>query len=157
MFNLFKKKEQSIALYAIAEGKIVSIEKVPDPMFAQRMLGDGVAFVFEGDCVFAPCDAQIIMITPTKHALGLKLANGAEVMIHIGLDTVNFQGNGFKLLVKEGQKVKRGQALVKLDRQFFVDNKCNLITPMIVTSQEYSISCMEKEDADLRTKAISFN
>lgn len=156
MFKMFERKSKDSSLYAIAEGRLVNIEDVPDPMFAQKLLGDGIAFDFSGDVIYAPCDGVVIMIAATKHAIGIKADNGAEILIHIGLDTVNFSGQGFTLLVKEQQKVKRGQALVKVDQPFFKENNVNLITPMIITSQNYRIETIEAMEVDLRQPVILF-
>lgn len=98
------------------------------------MMGDGVAFEFEGDMVCAPCDGEITVIAETKHAFGIKGNNGVEILIHIGLDTVNLKGKGFDVKVKVGSKVKCGEPLVALDRKVFEENNINLVTPLILTN-----------------------
>ena len=148
MFNFFKKNEMKNAkktaeIYSIVEGQMISIEDVPDNMFANRLLGDGVAFDFATDTIYAPCEGEVLMIAETKHAIGIKTVNNAEILIHIGMDTVNCGGEGFTLLVKEGQRVKPRQAIVKVDRQFFDKQGISLLTPMIVTTQEYQLEIEE--------------
>ena len=146
MLSLLKKKE-SIVLYAPVTGAAIPIENVPDKVFASKMMGDGIAFEFEGDIVYAPCDATVTMIANTLHAIGLKLSNGAEVLIHIGLDTVDLQGVGFEKLVEKSSKVNIGMRLIKIDREVIKQNKINMITPMVITNRngnEY-VFCHEKD------------
>ncbi len=151
MLNFLKK---NIDLYAPVVGKAVKLEDVPDKMFAEKLLGDGIAFVFDTDVIYAPCDGEIIMIAATKHALGIRAANHAEIMIHIGLETVNFNGEGFTPLVKDGDKVKRGQGLIKIDRAFFEEHNANLITPMVVTTKEYDLKLQEVSEVDCSSLVI---
>ncbi len=134
MFNLFKKKEVDNHLYAPVEGTMIKIEEVPDQVFGTKMMGDGVAFQFEGSEVGAPADGELTMVAHTKHAFGIKTEQGVEVLVHIGLDTVGFQGEGFEVLVQEGSKVKKGQPIIKVDRTFMKEKNANLTTPMIVTN-----------------------
>ena len=142
MFNLFKKTEvNSVDVYSICKGKIVPIENVPDITFAQKLLGDGIAFTYEGDTLYSPCDAEVIFVAPTKHAIGLKLKNGAEILIHTGLETVNYHGKGLTPLVKKGQKVKKAKPILKIDREFMTKNNINMITPFVITNQnDYRIN-----------------
>ncbi|MGX7198220.1 PTS sugar transporter subunit IIA [Enterococcus olivae] len=116
MFNFFKTKE--IQITAPVNGQCLELESVPDKMFSNKLLGDGLAFTFEENFVCSPIDGKIEMIAQTKHALGIKGRDGLEIMIHIGLDTVELNGEGFQLLVEENQKVKAGQKLIKIDREY---------------------------------------
>ena len=117
------------------KGKVIAIEEVPDPVFAQKMMGDGCAIVPEDGKIYAPFDATIEMIAPTKHAVGLKSKDGLEVLIHYGLETVELKGEGFTFHVKEGQEVKAGDLLYEADFDVFNEKKINLITPVVITSQ----------------------
>lgn len=132
MFDFFKKKEP--VLYAPIMGKCIALEEVPDQVFAQKMMGEGVAFIPSSNQVFAPCDAMISMIASTKHAIGLVNQDGVEILIHVGLDTVNYNGKGFQLNVKKSQKVKKGDLLMSFDKEFFERENVSLITPMIITN-----------------------
>lgn len=136
MINLFKGKKEvaESKLYAPVDGKMISLDEVKDPVFSQKMMGDGVAFCFESSKVCAPCDGELTMVFPTKHAFGIKMDNGAEILVHIGLDTVNLKGEGFKQLVKENTKVSRGTAVIEVDREFMKNNNIDLTTPVIVTN-----------------------
>jgi PTS system, glucose subfamily, IIA component len=156
MFQFFKKSNEEkmvkdVELRAIAKGEMVNIEEVPDKMFANKLLGDGVAFIFETDTVFAPCDGKVLMIAETKHAIGIQTANNAEIMIHIGIDTVNFAGQGFEAFIESGQEIKCGQPMVKIDRAFFSKQGINLITPMIVTTPDYKLEIQEAQTVDLHS------
>lgn len=139
MFNIFKKDSETISIYSPVEGVSLSLEQVPDPIFSQAMLGDGVAFELKNQMIYAPVDGTVLMIAQTKHAMGLRLKNGAELMIHMGLDTVNFNGKGFDIFVHQGEKIKRGQLLAKVDLDYFREKNVNMLTPLICTSKEYIV------------------
>lgn len=132
MFTIFKKKENVLA--APVSGRIIPIETVPDQVFAQKMMGDGVAFQYTGNTIAAPSDGTVKMIAETKHAIGLATDAGAEVLIHIGLDTVALNGEGFETAVAVGDKVKKGQTLITIDRGLMQEKGIDLTTPMVVTN-----------------------
>lgn len=135
MFNFFKQQPVDMnRLVAIVNGRTIPLENVPDQTFAQKIMGNGIGFVPEGDIIKAPSNGKIILIANTLHAIGLRLDNGMEVLIHIGLDTVNLNGKGFKLKVNMNDNVKAGQSLISFDRSFMEENNINLITPMIITN-----------------------
>lgn len=136
MFKLFGKKESVANLFAPVNGKSIPIETLADEVFASKMMGNGIAFEFEDSTIYSPCDGVISMIASTKHAIGLKSNSGLEVLIHVGLDTVNLNGQGFDVEVKLEQKVKAGDKLLLLNRSVFEDNGIDLTTPMIVTNSK---------------------
>lgn len=104
-------------LKAGLSGKVIPLEEVPDDVFSQHVMGDGIAIEPESDTVLAPADATVgVVMADTGHACGLVLANEMELLIHVGVDTVDMNGEGFGLLVKEGEKVKEGQPLIHFDR-----------------------------------------
>ncbi len=104
-------------LTAFLSGKAIPLAEVGDGVFSERVLGDGMAVVPETGTLYAPADAVVAALMPdSRHACGLKLENGMEVLLHIGIDTVNMHGEGFEYLVQEGQKVCAGTPLVKFDR-----------------------------------------
>ncbi|WP_455675951.1 PTS sugar transporter subunit IIA [Pradoshia sp.] len=137
-FGFFKKKEMN--LVAPLNGKIVPLEEVPDPVFSQKMMGEGIAIQPSGGHIHAPFSGEIIMITPTKHAIAIRSKSGVEVLIHIGLETVALKGEGFKLAVKEGEQVEVGQLLVEVDWAFLKEHAENTITPIIVTTSDKEIT-----------------
>lgn len=123
-------------LVAPVTGRCVDLSTVPDEMFSTRAMGDGVAFVYDGDTIVAPCNGEISVVAETNHAVGLTTDDGMELLIHIGVDTVALKGKGFQALVKTGDKVKVGTPLLKVDRKFLDEQGINLITSMVVTNED---------------------
>ena len=108
----------SMKLKAFASGKLIDMTEVPDDVFSQKMMGDGVAIEPTTEMVVAPADGEVTMIMEgSYHAIGLRLDNGAEILIHIGLDTVKMGGKGFRCLTKQGAKVKAGDELIGFNRE----------------------------------------
>ncbi|HHW56881.1 MAG TPA: PTS glucose transporter subunit IIA [Clostridia bacterium] len=134
MFELFKKKKY-VDIYSPMKGRLLPIEKVPDPVFAQKMVGDGVAIEPKEGTVYSPVDGTIVQLFPTKHALGIRTEEGLEVLIHIGMDTVEMKGNGFESFVSEGEKVKVGDKLVKFDIEL-IKKDHPLTSPIIITNMD---------------------
>jgi len=124
----------SLSLYAPLDGWACALDEVPDAVFAERMLGDGVAIDPTGDTLVAPCDAQVVTVQPTGHAITLRTAEGAELLIHIGLDTVGLKGEGFETLVAAGDAVTRGQPLIRFDLDRIVRDARAAVTPIVVTN-----------------------
>ena len=132
-----------IPVAAPMTGKAVGLAKVPDKMFAEGILGKGIAIIPDEGIVKAPFQGQVKMIAPTKHAIGLISDRGVNVVIHIGIDTVNLQGKGFEVLVKEDQWVEKGEPLMKVDLDFIKENHLNPITPVIVTNSDEYVNVMD--------------
>ncbi len=109
------------------------LEEVPDAVFAGRMMGDGVAIDPTGSCLHAPCDGTLIVVAPTKHAVTLRAGNGAEILLHVGIDTVSLAGAGFELHVHEGDRVKAGDPLISFDLDLLAQRASSLMTPVVVT------------------------
>ena len=97
------------------KGAVIPREAIPDETFASGMLGDGVGIVPEDELVVAPFDGDVSSVAESRHAVGIE-SNGMELLIHVGVDTVNMKGSGFTCLVKEGDKVRTGQPLIRFDR-----------------------------------------
>lgn len=137
LFDSFKKKDMIIG--SPLKGKCVSIKEVSDPTFADEILGKGVAIIPECGKVYAPADGQITTIFPTGHAVGMTTESGVELLIHVGIDTVSLQGEGFKIIAKEGQTVKKGDLLLDVDLDQVQVAGYDIITPVIVCNTgEYS-------------------
>ena len=122
--------------YAPMAGKAVPIAEVPDPTFAEGMLGNGIAIEPTEGKVYAPCDATVDMMFTTGHAVSLSNAAGAEILIHVGLETVGLEGKPFKVHVASGDKVKKGQLLMEADLEAIKAAGLNTITPMLVCNTE---------------------
>lgn len=131
MFGFLKKE---LKLIAPIDGKTIDLSAVPDPVFAEKMAGDGIAIDSTGDTIVAPCDGTLSLIFKTNHAFAITLDNGIELLVHIGLDTVSLDGQGFERLAEEGQKVKTGTPIVKIDRSFIEGKGISLITPVLITN-----------------------
>lgn len=132
--NLFGSKEILKEVSSVMTGELKELTEAPDPVFAQKLLGDGFVVFPTSGKVVAPFDGSIVMIYPTKHAIAVTSKSGLEVLIHIGLDTVNLNGEGFKLLVKEGEEVKKGQPILNVDLNFLAQKSIQTATPVIVTN-----------------------
>ena len=141
-FSFFKKKE--INLMAPLDGTVIPIEEVPDPVFSQKMMGEGVAIQPSGGHVYAPFSGEIIMIAPTKHAIAIRSKTGVEILIHIGLENVALNGEGFQLAVKDGEKVEMGQLLIEVDWSYLEERVESTITPIIVTNSDKEITYSSK-------------
>ncbi|WP_288551440.1 MULTISPECIES: beta-glucoside-specific PTS transporter subunit IIABC [Enterococcus] len=132
--NKLNQANEAVKINSPVKGTVVSLESVNDPMFSEKMMGDGIAILPEDDVVYAPFDGYIIMTTPTKHAIGLRGENGVELLIHIGIDTVRLEGDGFTLHVEENQYVKAGEPLISFDRQQIKEAGYDVTIPVIVTN-----------------------
>ena len=139
-------EEDKNSIKAYAAGELIPIEEVKDATFSQKVLGDGIAIVPSKGRVCAPCDAKIETIFDTKHAIGLKSENGIELLIHIGIDTVNLKGKYFKAYVKEGDRVKAGDTLITFDLEKIKAEGYDTVIPLVFTDPEKQpeIKQMEK-------------
>lgn len=123
-------------LKAILDGKVIPITEVQDEVFSQKVMGDGIAIEPTNNVVTAPADCDVsVVMADTGHACGLTLSNGMELLIHVGVDTVDMGGDGFNLLVEEGDHVKTGQPLIKFDPQKIKDAGHPCTTMLIVTGE----------------------
>ena len=140
--NMFKgnssnNNEVSInpnTLVAPVNGKAIPLSEVPDPVFAEKLAGDGMAIIAEGDTVVAPADGELTLIFKTKHAFAMTLDNGLELLVHIGLETVSLNGEGFEQLAEQGTKVKAGTPIIKINRDFIKSKGLSLATPVLITN-----------------------
>lgn len=134
MFGLFKKKKKETnpkGFYSMVSGTSMDITEVDDEMFAGKLLGDGIAVKPSDDLFVAPCNGTITTVMDSKHAIGLEDENGVQVLIHIGLDTVTLNGEGFEVYCKVGDKVQVGAPLVKVDRKLLQEKNIPDVTMMV--------------------------
>ncbi|MGC3954733.1 MAG: PTS glucose transporter subunit IIA [Propionicimonas sp.] len=117
-------------------GRVIPIEEVPDPTFAQGIMGPGIAIEPTGDLVSAPADGTVAMVFKTGHAVALTLDDGTELLIHIGLDTVAMDGDGFEVLVSQGDKVTAGTPLVRFDPAKIAAAGHPAVTPIVVLNNK---------------------
>ena len=132
--KLFGKKLEGI--YAPIAGKAVAITEVPDPTFAEGMLGNGIAIEPADGKVYAPCDATVDMMFDTGHAVSLVAESGAEILIHVGLETVGLEGKPFTVHVQNGDKVKKGQLLIEADLEAIKAAGLPTITPVLICNTD---------------------
>ena len=118
--NLFNKNSETAPneFVAVADGKLISLDDVNDEVFSKKIIGDGIAIELSGDTIVAPADGTIKMLFPTMHAFGLALNNGIEILVHVGLDTVELKGKGFKRFVNVNSKVRKGDKIIQIDREY---------------------------------------
>ena len=133
MFGFLKRKPREV--YAPVDGKLMPLESVNDEVFSQKMAGDGVAILPIGDTFVAPIDGVITKIFSTNHAFSVKSKQDLEVLVHIGLETVALKGEGFKRLAKEGDEVKVGDPIIRVDLDYISANAKDIITPVLVTDE----------------------
>ena len=130
LFDFMKKK--AIVLGSPAEGECVPLSQVNDPTFSGEILGKGVAIIPSKGTICAPADGEVGTVFPTGHAVALTTPEGAEVLIHIGLDTVKLEGRHFQIRAQAGQKVKKGDVLIEADLDALKAEGYDCITPMII-------------------------
>ncbi|RAK23155.1 PTS system D-glucose-specific IIA component (Glc family) /PTS system D-glucose-specific IIB component (Glc family) /PTS system D-glucose-specific IIC component (Glc family) [Anoxybacillus vitaminiphilus] len=126
--------EEREVIAAPLSGEVLPLSEVPDQVFSQKMMGDGFAIMPTEGIVVSPVDGKIVNVFPTKHAIGIESANGREILIHFGIDTVKLNGEGFEALVAQGDEVKKGQELLKVDLEYVKNHAPSIITPVIFTN-----------------------
>ncbi len=134
MLGLFFKKEKIVEFKSPVNGETVDLSNVPDEVFASKMVGDGVAFKPDQGMLFAPVNGEIVQVFPTKHAIGLRTKEGLEVLIHIGIDTVEMKGKGFKSFIEKSQWVKAGDKIMEFDLNLIEETGKSTLTPLIITN-----------------------
>lgn len=128
------KNNNLLSLSAPLEGEIISITDVPDPVFSEKMMGDGFAINPTLGTIISPINGEVKSIFPTKHAIGLQSVEGYEIIIHFGLDTVKLKGEGFQVIVREGQKVNVGDTLLKVEIEGIKNKVPSIITPIVISN-----------------------
>lgn len=130
----FKKKVKGIHPYA--KGKIIPIEDVPDEVFSTKMMGDGVAIIPEVGEIYAPISGKIsLVMQPSKHAVGINTTDGIELLIHVGLDTVNLMGEGFEVHVGVDDIVEPGDLLISFDKDLLESKNISLMSMLVIVDQ----------------------
>lgn len=138
-------------LDAFASGKYVGIEKVNDPTFSQKVLGDGIAIIPAEGKIYAPADVAVEMVMDTKHAVGLRTKGGNGLLIHVGIDTVNLQGKYFDAHIREGQELKKGDCILTFDKEQIEKAGYDTTTSLILTEPAEGYSLHKEPERDVRT------
>ena len=144
MFGFMKRKVREV--FSPVDGQIVTLESVDDEVFSQKMVGDGVAVMPISNQFTAPIDGVVTKIFSTNHAYSIKSDKDLEVMVHIGLETVALNGEGFTRIAKEGDAVKVGDVIIEADLAYIKEHAKDIITPIII-SDESDVKEIEKKYA----------
>lgn len=152
-----ESEEKDTILLSPLEGEVVPLESIEDQAFASGMLGKGLAIIPSQGTLKSPVDGEIIALFPTGHAIGLKSDSGIEILIHIGMDTVQLNGRGFSTKVTAGEHVQKGQVLIEFDQKLIQSEGYSLVTPVLVTNwEEFSDMTIEnQQDIAFGQKMIS--
>lgn len=124
------------SLVAPVSGRTMKLSCVPDPVFSEKMSGDGLAIVAESNEVLAPCDGTITVFFDTKHAFAITTSDGVQILVHVGLDTIVMDGIGITALHKRGERVKAGTPILRLDLDVLKRRKINMISPVLVVNAD---------------------
>ncbi|MBU3182250.1 PTS glucose transporter subunit IIA [Clostridium psychrophilum] len=138
MFGLFNKnkEEKSLILKSPIVGRCFDISEIPDEVFSSKMLGDGIGFESTDGVLYAPVDGEILQVFPTKHALILKSKKGIEILLHIGIDTVEMKGEGFEAFTEKGKQVKAGDKLLTFDNKLIKAKAKTNLSVLVVTNND---------------------
>ena len=124
--------EKNLSVLAPVSGKIIALEQVPDPVFSGKTLGDGVAIIPEDGKIYSPVDGTVTTVSTTLHAYGFTTADGVEILVHIGLETVSLKGEGFKVYIKDGDTVKKGELIAEVDLTYLDRKGISVISPVLI-------------------------
>lgn len=152
MFSI-RKSNKKLSVIAPVQGLVKAIEEVNDPVFAEKMMGEGIAISYAGGGVYAPIAGVITTVIPSNHAFGIRGDDGMEILVHVGLETVNLKGKGFHMCKCMGERVEAGDKMIEVDYQLLCDMNLDLITPIINTnSQEFTIALDAKPNTMAKAK-----
>ena len=155
MLKFFKGKDKGNLIYAPCRGRVVPLAEVPDPVFADKVLGDGFAVIPAEGRIYAPADGEVAMVFDTLHAITLTSSSGTEILIHIGLDTVTLKGAPFTAHVAAGDQVKKGDLLMDVDLDKITGAGLNTVTPVLIcNTDDYEKISLKKEGEVSLDKAV---
>ncbi len=148
---------KKIVIYSPIKGETIKLEEIEDAAFATGVLGQGLAIKPTEGKVVAPVSGEVTTLFPSLHAIGITSEEGVEILIHVGLDTVQLEGKGFKAHVKQGDKIVKGQELVSFDIDFIQESGYSIVTPVVVTNYNdyFEIAATESKSLELGDKAIT--
>lgn len=140
-----EKAKKTISLSSPLKGEVLPLNEIKDDAFALGVLGKGIGMIPEEGKVYAPIDGEVSALFPTFHAIGLKGDNGVEVLIHVGMNTVQLEGEGFTPHVKQGDRVKQGQLLMEFDKNLIVEKGYSLETPIIISNSDNYLDILDTD------------
>ena len=139
------------------DGKEIALKDVDDEVFASGVTGKGIAIIPENNTVLSPADGTVSVLFPSKHAVGITTKEGIEILVHIGLNTVMLNGEGFTTFVKQGDQVKKGQKLLEFDKDFITNKGCSLQSPLIITNADQFKDILIETKTEIRTGDIAMD
>ncbi|OOF38681.1 MULTISPECIES: PTS glucose transporter subunit IIA [Rodentibacter] len=148
LFGSKENKSVEVDIYAPLSGEIVNIEDVPDVVFSEKIVGDGIAIRPKGNKIVAPVDGVIGKIFETNHAFSMESKEGVELFVHFGIDTVELKGEGFTRIAQEGQSVKRGDTIIEFDLELLEAKAKSVLTPVVISNMD-EISNIEKKTGEV--------
>lgn len=148
LFGSKENKSVEVEIYAPISGEIVNIEDVPDVVFSEKIVGDGVAVRPIGNKIVAPVDGVIGKIFETNHAFSMESKEGVELFVHFGIDSVELKGEGFTRIAQEGQSVKRGDTVIEFDLALLESKAKSVLTPIVISNMD-EISCIVKKSGEV--------
>ena len=148
--NETKKVVKTIVVSSPITGKAADLSTAPDEGFAGKMMGDGAVVTPEDAVIKAPEDGEVVFVFDTKHAIGFMTDSGLSLLLHIGIDTVKLDGKGFEVFVESGQKVKKGEPLMKIDIDYLKENAPSLVSPVLCTELEDNQKVRLLKDGDIK-------
>ncbi|MBS6008299.1 MAG: PTS glucose transporter subunit IIA [Haemophilus parahaemolyticus] len=148
LFGSKQKEAKEIQIIAPLSGEIVNIEDVPDVVFSEKIVGDGVAIRPTGDTIVAPVNGTIGKIFETNHAFSIESEDGVELFVHFGIDTVELKGEGFTRIAEEGQNVKVGEPIIKFDLVTLEAKAKSVLTPVVISNMD-EIANLEKRSGSV--------
>ena len=160
MFSFLKKSKEgkSMVLKSPVVGRCFDISEIPDEVFSSKMLGNGIGFESTEGVLYAPVDGEILQVFPTKHALILKSKEGIEILLHVGIDTVEMKGEGFETFAEKGQQVKAGDKLLTFNNELIKAKAKTNLSVLVLTdneimeSVEFKLGTVDKNDEVITIK-----
>ncbi|HCV54374.1 MULTISPECIES: PTS glucose transporter subunit IIA [Bacillales] len=142
MFFKKSKKEKNIFIHSPLKGEVIPLGSVPDPVFSQKMMGEGLAFIPTNGEVFSPVNGKVTQVFPTKHAIGMVTEDGLEMLLHLGLETVELKGEGFNIKINAGDIVSVNDHIGTFDLSYIEEKGKEIISVLVFPNFEEKISEM---------------
>ena len=151
------KRTHKPEIFSPINGTYVKQKNINDTTYSSEIMGVGCGIYPDNNIVVSPIDGEVIMLFPTGHAIGIKRSDGLEMLIHIGIDTVNLKGDGFKTVVKQGEKIKRGDTLVQFDKEKILENQLDPTVILIFTNtKDFTITMHDESEKITVRDVISY-
>lgn len=157
MFFKKQKKNKTISIYSPLNAKVISLEDVPDPVFSQKMMGDGIGFIPTNGEITSPVNGKVTQIFPTQHAIGMLTEEGVELLIHLGLETVALKGEGFNIEVEVGDELGVNDRIGTFDLSFIEEKGKDTTTILVITNtpnEMQSMTVLETDEIVAGTKIL---